>query len=154
MAGKSLCANLTRKQIEHSPSIASHKPVSRQYEEDYHRYFDWLGYWQEDGPGVIGPPSVRADSHLRSTQAVNGYHLRAGDQIMGHVCDFIIDDNGWEIRKLVIKIGHRFTGKEVEMPVEKVERISYEESTVFVNSTVEAIEQSPGHELSPLVAAN
>ena len=31
-AGKVLRANLTRKQIEDSPSIESHKPVSRQYE--------------------------------------------------------------------------------------------------------------------------
>ena len=30
-AGKVLLVNLTRKQIEDSPSIESHKPVSRQY---------------------------------------------------------------------------------------------------------------------------
>src|SRR4029079_19349313 len=40
-AGKVLNVNLTRKQIENSPSIESHKPVSRQYEEDYHRYYRW-----------------------------------------------------------------------------------------------------------------
>ena len=37
-AGKLLLVNLTRKQIEDSPSIESHKPVSRQYEEEYYRY--------------------------------------------------------------------------------------------------------------------
>jgi len=32
--GKVLLVNLTRKQIADSPSIDTHKPVSRQYEED------------------------------------------------------------------------------------------------------------------------
>src|ERR1700733_8471858 len=36
--GKDLVVSLTRKQIEESPSIDMHKPISRQYEEDYYRY--------------------------------------------------------------------------------------------------------------------
>jgi hypothetical protein len=28
------------------PSIESHKPVSRQYEEEYYRYYGWPIYWQ------------------------------------------------------------------------------------------------------------
>jgi hypothetical protein len=38
-ADKVLRLNLSRKQIEDSPSIASHQPVSRQYEEVYYRYY-------------------------------------------------------------------------------------------------------------------
>ena len=49
--------NLTRKQIEDSPSIDSHKPVSRQYEEEYYRYYGWPYYWQGDGLwGMSGFP--------------------------------------------------------------------------------------------------
>src|SRR5688572_23454620 len=40
-ANKILRLNLTRKQIEESPSIDSHQPVSRQYEEEYYQYFGW-----------------------------------------------------------------------------------------------------------------
>jgi len=36
---KILRVSLTRKQIEESPSIESHKPISRQYEETYHDYY-------------------------------------------------------------------------------------------------------------------
>ena len=43
---KLLLVNLTRKQIEDSPPIESHKPVSRQYEEDYYRYYGWPYYWE------------------------------------------------------------------------------------------------------------
>jgi sporulation protein YlmC with PRC-barrel domain len=50
--GKVLLVNLTRQQIENSPSIETHKPVSRQYEEEYHRYYGWPSYW--DGGGIWG----------------------------------------------------------------------------------------------------
>jgi hypothetical protein len=170
-AGKLLLANLTRKQIEDSPSIDSHKPVSRQFEEEYYRYYGWPYYWQGDGLwGMSGfpilelPPKTptiatslqpkRADAHLRSTQAVNGYHLQASDGITGHVCDFMIDAQSWAIRQLVIRTGHRFSGKEVSIPTAKVDRISYEDSTVFVNLTREDVEQSSAYDLTLAGAAS
>ena len=121
-AGKLLLVNLTRKQIEDSPSIESHKPVSRQYEEEYYRYYGWPYYWQGDGlwgmsgfpilelpatplpsePATAnGPQPERADAHLRSTQAVSGYHIQASDGTIGHVCDFMMDAESWAIRQLV-----------------------------------------------------
>jgi hypothetical protein len=162
-AGKILIVNLTRKQIENSPPIDTHKPVSRQYEEEYYQYYGWPGYWQGDGLwGVNGfpilstppktPPSAEAvennrghkktDAHLRSTESVNGYHIEATDGTAGHVCDFMMDEKSWAIGQLVVKMGHRFSGKDVLIPVSRVDRISYEKSTVFVNLTKAAVEQS------------
>ena len=172
---KVLRVNLTRKQIEDSPSIESHKPVSRQYEEEYYRYYGWPYYWQGDGlwglrgfpilelpaeplpiePATAsGPQLERADAHLRSTQAVNGYHIKASDRMIGHVCDFMMDAQSWAIRQLVIKTGHRFSGKEVQIPTSKVDRISYPDFTVFVNLTGEAVEQSPQHHLAVVGAVD
>ena len=157
-ARKVVHANLTRKQIEESPPIESHKPVSRQYEEEYYRYYGWPYYWQGDAlwglsgfpilergepVPMIGPQLERPDAHLRSTQAVTGYHLRTGDGMFGHVCDFMMDAQSWKIGQLVIRTGHRLSGKEVLVPTKQVERISYEDSTVFVNLTSEAVERSP-----------
>jgi len=172
-SGKLLPVNLTRKQIEGSPSIDLHKPVSRQYEEKYHQYFDWPFYWQGEGiwggmmgfpglrtpaipllpePAAAGPQARRAAAQLRSAQAVNGYHLQSRDGIVGHVCDFMMDNESWAISQLVVKTGHRFTGKEVRIPVGKVDRISYDDSTVFVDLSREAVEQSPEHHLTPIDA--
>jgi sporulation protein YlmC with PRC-barrel domain len=172
--GKALLMNLNRKQIEDSPEMTTHKPVSRQYEEEYHRYYGWPFYWEGDGlwggmrgfpvletpptsgtkePATAEGPRKRADANLRSTQAVSGYHLQATDGIVGHVCDFVMDDRSWAIHQLVIKIGHRFTGKEVLIPVSLVERISYQESTVFAKLTQDDVEKSPEHSLVPEVVA-
>jgi hypothetical protein len=174
-AGKILRVKLTRKQIEDSPAIESHKPVSKQYEEEYYRYYGWPYYWQGDGlwgmsgfpimespasttpsgyPAPIDVKHKRSDAHLRSAQSVNGYDLQASDGTSGQVCDFMMDDQSWAIRQLVMKIGHRFSGKEVQIPVNKVDRISYEKSTVFVNLTKESVEQSPAFHSAPFGAGN
>jgi hypothetical protein len=44
-AAKSLEIKLTQRQIEDSPSIETHEPVSRQYEVEYYRYYGWPAYW-------------------------------------------------------------------------------------------------------------
>lgn len=173
--GKILSVNLSRKQIEGGPVIESHKPVSRQYEEEYNRYYGWPPYWEGSGlwgrdkfPILSMPPKTmphqetattnqkpeHADAHLRSTQAVNGYHIKASDGIIGHVCDFMMDTKNWAICQLVIKIGHRFTGKEVQIPMTEIDRISYEDSTVFVNLTMQAVEQSSAHDMAPVNVAS
>ncbi len=82
-----------------------------------------------------------------------GYHLQASDEIIGQVCDFLMDGQTWVIRELTIKIGHRFSGKEVQIPTDKVSRISYDESTVFVNMTMEAVEQVAAGHSAPAPAA-
>jgi hypothetical protein len=100
-----------------------------------------------------GPPLKRRDAHLRSTQSVNGYHLQASDGIVGHVCDFMMDPRSWAICQLVIKVGHRFSGQEVPISVGAVDRISYEESTVFVSLTKEAVEKSTASNPTPFARA-
>ena len=173
-SAKLLFVKLTRKQIEDSPAIESHQPVSRQYEIRYYQYYGWPDYWQGDGiwghsgfPMAARPSATlmseeavangtQADSaaaHLRSAQAVTGYHVKGLDGLTGHICDFMLDDESWTIQHIVVKTGHRFSGKEVEIPTDKVSRISYEESTVFVNLSVADIEQSPAHPLTPVGVA-
>jgi hypothetical protein len=171
--GKLLFVNLTRKQIEHCPAIETHQPVSRQYEIKYYEYYGWPDYWQGDGlwghsgfpmaipPGATpmseatltpGTKTERAAAHLRSTQAVKGYSLHGTDGIIGHVADFLMNDESWAIEQLVVKTGHRFTGKEVQISTDQVQRISYEESTVFVKLTMAEVDQSPAPQLNPLSA--
>jgi hypothetical protein len=172
-AGKLLPVNLTRKQIADSPPVELHKPVSRQYEDEYYRYYGWPCYWEGSGLWGTGDiPRVEpssepflaeagaangispedADAHLRSTQAVNGYHIQATDGTNGHVCDFMMDDGSWAIRQLVVKTGHLFSGNEVRLPTRTVNWIDYKASKVWVNLTKETVEQSPVHDLSAVGA--
>ncbi len=72
-AGNILRVNLTRKQIEGSPSIESHKPVSRQYEEEYYRYYGWPYYWQGDALwGMGGFPILELPPNISGASAGRG----------------------------------------------------------------------------------
>ena len=158
-AGQILTIRLTRKQIENSPSIDAHRPVSRQYEENYFNYYGWPYYWEGGqmwGPGdtpaftLLPRPYALAsydyprwdDVHLRSTNAVNGYHIHTPDGPIGHVTGFLVDDRSWAIRELVVEAGHWYAGKEILIAPRDVERISYEDSTVFVNLNKETIQRT------------
>ena len=152
-SGKIVDVALTRKQIENSPSIESHKPVSRQHEEEYHKYYGWPPYWKADAADMIGPQPQR-QFHLRSAQAVNGYLLRMGEETIGHICDFMIDAESWVIGQLVVKTGHRLSGKEMLIETKQVERIGYDESTVFAHLNPEISEPGATNHLAPVAAAD
>jgi uncharacterized protein YrrD len=150
--GKVLLVNLTRKQIEESPSIDEHKPVSRQQEEEYHRYYGYAYYaetmplWGLSGYPVLVPPPPEsqakqkgADSHLRSTRSLHGYKIEATDGTVGEIVDFTIDGRTWVIREMVVECGHWYAGKKVTVPTDHVSRISYDEATVYLNSTKSAV---------------
>jgi hypothetical protein len=48
---QTLPVDLTKSQVEASPSIRIDEPVSRQMEDDLHNYYNWSPYWR------VGEPS-------------------------------------------------------------------------------------------------
>ena len=159
-----IAVNLTKKQIEDSPPLNSDKPVSRQFEEAYYGYYGWPTYW--DGPfmwgmspSMSGPPPVIVrdtekvresapgekafDLTLRSTHDVSGHDVQASDGEIGHVEDFVIDDEAWAIRYLIIDTRNWWPGKSVLVSPQWIERISWSEQKVFVNLSRDLIKQSP-----------
>jgi hypothetical protein len=83
------------------------------------------------------------DPSLRSTHDVSGHYIEAADGGIGHVEDFIIDDDTWAIRYLLIDTRNWWPGKKVLVAPQWIERVSWDESTVFVNLSRETIKQSP-----------
>lgn len=162
---KALHLKLHKKQIEDSPSIESHRPVSRQYELEYYRHYGWPTYWEGDALGGIGgfptilPPAPeilagerkhlhRDDKHLQSASSVTGYAIQTTDGPIGRVTGFKVDDRSWAIRELVVETGHWYAGKEILIAPNKVAQISYEESTVSVNLTKADIQQTAENQLA------
>jgi hypothetical protein len=83
------------------------------------------------------------DSHLRSTKEVSGYHIQAPDGAIGHVADFIVDDETWAIRYLVVDTTNWLPGRNVLISPNWIERVSWTESKVFTKQTREAIKAAP-----------
>jgi hypothetical protein len=155
--------SLTREQVEHSPDIMTHLPISRQHETAYLGYFGYPNYWggpYQWGPGyfptALAVPAIESpealaerakaeskDSHLRSTGAVSGYDIQAIDGEIGHVCGFVLDDETWSIRYMEVATRNWWPGKKVLFAPGWIQRISWMSSKVHVGLTRQAIQSAP-----------
>ncbi len=154
---KRLDVALTKEQVRNSPNIDTDKPVSRQHEIAYSGYYGYPYYWA--GPCMWGPssypggvmtapkvdpiPSDSKDSHLRSTKEVTGYHIEATDGEIGHIGAFIVDDAAWAIRYIEVATKNWWPGKKVLVSPAWIERVSWEDSKVYVGLSREAIQSAP-----------
>jgi len=151
-----ISVNLTKEQIENSPSLNQDEPVSRQFEESYYKHFGWPVYWGGvynwgTYPYIVLDPKKwdstfkhkKWDHNLRSTHDVSGHNIQAIDGEIGHVDDFIIDDKTWAIHYLVVDTQNWRPGKKVLISPLWIDRISFNESKVFVDLLRETIMQSP-----------
>ncbi len=149
--------NLTKKKIEESPSLGNDKPISHQFETAYYSYYGWPAYWNGYFPWGNSPYIIREpeewknqathekawDHNLRSTNAVTGYHIQASDGAVGHVADFIIDEETWSIRYLVVATKNWWPGKHVLVSPQWIKQVNWDDSKVFINLSGEKIMKSP-----------
>jgi len=168
--------DLTRQQVRDSPSIDTHKPVSRQHEAEYLRYYGYPLYWggpnlrgmgEYPVPGFIGaapiPADVRqqfslygdkppGDVHLRSASHVERCAIEAVDGSIGHIRGFIFDDEAWVIRYFVVDTRVWWPGgKEVLLATHWIDDIDWFASSVSTSLTRQAIKASPDYDESILI---
>jgi hypothetical protein len=164
---KSFPVSITRTQVQASPSIDTDKPVSRQHEEGYLRYFDYPYYWAGAGlwGGGLYPSALtfespdygsaaaddaqthsRDDPHLRSGNTVMHYRVHATDGDIGHVKGLLVDDMTWAIRYLVVSTGKWWGGHDVLIAPEWIDDINWSESKVVVDLSRQAIKDSPTYD--------
>jgi hypothetical protein len=163
--------NLTREQIKNSPSIDTDKPVSRQQESSFYDYYNFPYYWlgaglttpaavgpnaatpAPSGPeaAALGPQSDSEDIHLRSTKDIIGSYIETTDGDLGHLEDFIIDDQTWAIRYLLIDTTNWWPGKTVLISPEWVKDMVETDSRVYVDLTQEQIKTSPQYDATTVL---
>src|SRR5688572_12910010 len=151
-----LAVALSRDQVEHSPDVDADKPVDRQYEEAYARYYGYSLYWAP--PEAAGMPTVErsgkrarqlkeaerkaGESHLRSSDEVIGYSIHAADGPIGHVDDIRIDDRNWAVSDLVVDTRDWLPGKTVLLTPSAVKDIDWSARQVRVAMRREEVERA------------
>jgi hypothetical protein len=160
----SIAVSLTKQQIENSPSIDADKTVSRQHETELHKYYGWPAYWTYPPPGEMhfvpplapvrengGEPEdtdtpIEQESHLRGVKEVIGYTIEATNGDIGHVEDFILQDDVWMIRYAVVDTRNWLPGQKVLVSPLWITAIRWDERTVHVDLTREAIKSGPEYD--------
>jgi hypothetical protein len=182
---------VSKEQIEHSPSINTQKPVSRQHEIRYLGYYGYPYYWGGSGVwGQCGYPGmmrtglaygmsdavyrrVRAsnermaaeaeeqrerqdeDPHLRSCNAVKQYHVHATDGDIGHVDGFLVEEQSWAIRYLIVNTSNWWLGHHVLVAPGRIGEVSWSYAKVTVGLSRQEIKDAPTYDsdLSPDLGA-
>lgn len=166
-----LITDLTKRQVEDSPGLDSAKPVSRQYERDLYSYYGYPYYWT--GPYLWGPimyptsPSLPISDaeaaggaaaetppenrHLRSARDVSGHRIHATDGELGHVEDFLFDEETWAIRYLIVDPRNWWPGHHVLISTEWITAVHWSDSTVEVNVDKAAVRNAPAYDPAGLI---
>lgn len=159
--------HLTKDQIKGSPDVDTHKPISRQEEEKLASYYRWPVYWTGSiGTAGLPTPDItpfmeqeaqilaekrqrvataekEKGSHLRSAGEVTGYTVQAKDGDIGHVDDFVVDDQEWVIRYLVEDMRKWLPGRKVLLSPMWVKEVRWSDNRIAVDLTRQEVEKSP-----------
>lgn len=134
-ATRVLHTEVTREQLENGPGIEAYPPVAAQQGADYYAYHGTAPYWagwlgtvpgpagatytrafpvEPPAPGGPAEPEGRPDDpRLRSVREVEGHRVQGLDGEIGHLEDFVVDDEAWVIRYLVVDASNWLPGKKV-----------------------------------------
>jgi hypothetical protein len=153
---RTFSVNLTCDQVRNSPDIDTERPVYRQHEAKLNEYYQWPRYWEGGYGGIFGitpypvfenalpqessEPTRQDDPHLRSTRQVIGYHIHADDGEIGHVEDFIVNDENWTIGFLVIDIGNWLPGRKVLVSPKWIKNVNWADTTVYLTHSRQSVQ--------------
>jgi len=134
----------------------------------YPVYWSGAGPWGTGGlpmaPGLAAPPgqpvaqapaSVEVDNRsamarargndgsLRSCKEILGYGIAAADGEIGHVEDFLVEDEDWTLHYVLIDTRKWLLGKRVPISVHWIRNVSWPDAQIFVEVDRAQIESSP-----------
>jgi PRC-barrel domain len=152
---------LTKDKIKNAPSIDTNQPVSRQHEWNFFRYYEYPYYWGYSGvwgigayPRLLGTGDIYADSaerlehasgdvHLRSVNEILGYHIQGKDDAIGRLDDFIVDDETWELRYLVVDTSTWWFGKKALLAPYWASSVSFADRKIQVDVPRQFVKNAP-----------
>jgi hypothetical protein len=151
---------LTREQIQDSPSLDEHLPVSMKVEAHLSTYYGWPVYWSGPYPWGLSEavPAIginehalaaeidaieNDDSRLRSAIEVMNYHIQTLDGELGHVEDFAFGLPDWRIKYMILDTRNWLPGRKLAIPPEWITEIDATTNTARVNHTRQSLTDCP-----------
>ncbi|MDI1238136.1 MAG: PRC-barrel domain-containing protein [Polaromonas sp.] len=145
-----LPASITRAQVKNSPDVDTKRPVSRRHEMQYAGYYGHPTY-TENQARAEAVRNESDDPHLRSCKAVAGYHIHAADGDIGHVQGFLVEDDTWAIRYLIVDTSNWWLGRQVLIAPQWIKKVNWSQRTVSVDLTRQAVQDAPRYDPAVLL---
>ncbi|HEV2304482.1 MAG TPA: PRC-barrel domain-containing protein, partial [Candidatus Acidoferrales bacterium] len=71
------------------------------------------------------------------------YHINATDGEIGHLEDFLFDDETWEIRYAIVDTKNWWPGKKILLRPQWIERVSWAKREIYAKLSRENIQKAP-----------
>ena len=88
---------------------------------------------------------------VRSTRDLQGFTRAASDGEIGHIDDFIIDDETWTIRYLVVDTRNWWPGKKVMLSPAWIRAVDWRKHRLKVELSRKEIRNSPEYDDSSII---
>jgi hypothetical protein len=80
---------------------------------------------------------------LHKTQKIRGFHILATDGEIGHVDEFLVDDDGWKIQYLVVDTSNWIGGRSVLISAALIDSIDSPGRIIRVRLTRDEVKRGP-----------
>ncbi|MBB6452677.1 hypothetical protein HNQ94_001123 [Salirhabdus euzebyi] len=160
----------SKETIQNAPNQKEDEPISKQAEEELESYYGWPNYWGGLGPwGGFASPlefmdvhsnglkeeppnEYEANYHLRSAKDIKddpiGFTVEATDEQVGNIYDFVVSEDSWEIKYIVVETQKVLPTRYVLLATDKVTELNWAEKKVYVNQTADEVKQGEDIELN------
>jgi len=99
-------------------------------------------------PAAQRASEEKGDPHLRSCNAVIGYHIHASDGDIGHVAGMLIEEENWAIRYIIVDTSHWWIGHQLLIAPQWIHEVSWPEQRVAVDLPRQALKDAPPYDSS------
>lgn len=125
---KALHIGLTKDRIKSSPEVNEDEPLSLDYVSRLGRHYGW---------------SEAVSERLQNSHEVTGFYIEARDGDIGHVEDFLVDDDEWMIRYIIVDTRNWWPGKKVLVSPDWIESVRWRDKKVHVDMSRDQIKNAP-----------
>lgn len=150
---------LAKHDVENSPKVSTCITADEEAEALLGKFWMWtvpsVGRLPREAALVIDSEATSGEkeevesevqSRLRSVAETLGYHIAAPDGDIGHLRDFLVDSETWQIRHLAVNAGNWLLQRNVRIPCAALESIHWADRRVHLSITRDEIRNSPEYD--------
>ena len=149
-SARRVVAGLSGDAIRRSPDVGVGQPISRRDEHAILQHYGLPtdGVDRPPARGAAAPvqPAAPDELFLRSAHRTTGHTIQARDGDIGHVDDYLLDEEARRLRYVVVATRNWWPGKKVLLSLEWIEELCWPETTMQVDVTREAIRRAPEYD--------
>ncbi|PKG68464.1 MULTISPECIES: PRC-barrel domain-containing protein [Pseudoalteromonas] len=88
----------------------------------------------------------KGDPNLRSCKAIIGYNIHAKDGDIGHVSGFLVEENTWAVRYLIVETSNWWGGHQALIPSAWIYEVQWLDNSISTDLVRKAIKDAPVYE--------